>query len=132
MKELIGYLIGKSSPAMFLAMMLFALIGAIIMWTIDVRKRDKMSESTPVKFSLKFWFMDNYPRIIGGLLLVYISIRFMFQLIPAEWLAAFPDEAELIISVAIGLSHDKLGDFILRKLGITEQNREKVMEKLSE
>lgn len=132
MKEFISYFIGNYSPAMFAAMLVFALIGAMIMWTIDVRKRDKTSKSTPEAFSLKFWFMDNYPRMIGGLLLVYISLRFLTALIPGEWFAAFPDEAEFILSVAIGISHDKLGDYILRKLNITDNNRERVMEKFKE
>lgn len=58
----------------------FLIIGITISVGFKSRTRDKLSPNTPYKFNLKFFIIDNFPRVLSSLLACFVVIRFSSSL----------------------------------------------------
>ncbi len=54
----------------------FFIIGYVIYGLNETSSRDKKSSNTPVKWSWKFWLLDNWRRYLVTILCSYILFRF--------------------------------------------------------
>lgn len=82
-----GYslLLGYVDFQTFLVMLLFATVGVSISLLIDSRTRDKLSSSTPEKFSLKFLVRDNRKTIGATILIILATLRFLPMFFPGQF-----------------------------------------------
>ena len=122
--ELLHNIIGSSGLAHFVSLMFFALLGATVNLLSNVSKRDKLSPATPVDFSLVFLIRDNWKRCVSSLLLIYLFVRFMPLLLPAQVYDAIDGDVEFLLAILIGFSFDKLSEFLKDKAKILSVNRE--------
>lgn len=126
MNEFAESLFGVQGMGYFLTLFFWALIGATINLTMGVNKRDALSESTPVAFSIKFLLLDNWKRMLNSFLVIWVMLRFYPEILPKEVYDAIPETAELLFAVLIGFSFDKLSEIIKEKANILSVNREKI------
>jgi len=113
MKEFFNLFIGNIGGTMFSALFVFAMIGVAINLLMHANSRDQNSPDTPVKFSFKFLLQDNWKRILLGILLIYVSIRFISILFVID--VSGNNELYLFAAVIIGFIYDKLGEIIKEK-----------------
>jgi hypothetical protein len=71
------YILGDVEPALFIAAVLFAMIGILVVLLLGTRLRDPNSIESPEGFSWKYLFSDNAKRIYGNILCVLVTLRFM-------------------------------------------------------
>ncbi|MNS62031.1 hypothetical protein D3C72_950770 [compost metagenome] len=69
-------LMGTDKTDQFLGYIFFAFIGVLISLLEDTATRDVNKHNSPIRFSKSFWIQDNALRILLGILLIYVSIRF--------------------------------------------------------
>jgi hypothetical protein len=81
--ELFSLLLGPMTPASFIAVILFFLIGSTLNIGIDLFNRDKQSTNTPAIFSWRFFLRDNRLRLPFNLLAAYSLLRFTGDVFPA-------------------------------------------------
>jgi len=116
---MIQKLIGSVDPQTFFASFLFALIGVAISLLIHSTKRDIRSVSTPFSFSWKFLILDNIKRIITGILVIYVAIRFY-----PDW---FGKPMTDFLALGVGLAIDKVIEFIKDRTSLPlSVNRDKI------
>lgn len=102
-KSVFANLLGDHPVDFYITFFACVLIGTIISLGWSISKRDKYSESTPRKFNLWFFLLDNTPRFLANMALIFVIIRFgseVFGVIPNYWGA-----------VLLGLSSDRLAHF---------------------
>lgn len=77
-----NYIFGDMTLEFVLAFYLFSIMGMTL--TLLIHLRDSINKATKAKklfkFKWKFWFKDNYIRIITNLVMVFIIIRFYSSL----------------------------------------------------
>lgn len=112
------YYLGTDNVQYFIALFFFACLGAIISLLIQSNMRDVKSQSTPVKFSWSFFFLDNWKRIVFSLLIIYVAIRFSSELLHVT-LGPFS-------ALGIGLGLDKVSELIKNNTGFLQVNRDKI------
>ena len=106
MKEFIQILIGASTWPLFAGAMFFALLTSAGMWFFRVKKRDPLSARTPYDFSIWFFVQDNFPRLAGTLIFIFLCIRVSQVWVGPEYIIYF--------SIGIGLISDQLALFALK------------------
>lgn len=124
--EFIASLVGEMGIAHFAMLMFFALIGATIKLTTQVKERDVASPATPERFSFGFLLADNWKRMLSSLLLIYVFVRFTSFLVPSNILAGLPDEAEMLVCILIGYSFDLLSEWLKDKASVLSVDRNKI------
>jgi hypothetical protein len=111
MNEIASYLIGDLGVAKFAAAFIFAIIGVVLslLWSTTVR--NPSSDKSPQHFSWKFYWFDNARRIlksvVSTLLTVFVSIRFVNELLGVEF--------SMATCFLIGLFLDRVVVFIKKK-----------------
>ena len=80
MSEIIKILFGEFTTAQLIGYLWFFIIGYLIYGLTEVTGRDVKSPATPVKFSWKFWFLDNWRRYLTTILCTYILFRFYTEI----------------------------------------------------
>lgn len=76
MEELIRILFGEYTHIQLLAYLWFFIIGYAIYSLVETTGRDVYGTKTPVKWSWKFWFKDNWRRYLTTILCTYVLFRF--------------------------------------------------------
>jgi len=79
-----NYLTGATNPDFFLWCLFFAGLGILFVLLMGTRLRDPASVNSPAKFSWKYLWNDNLRRILASVLAVYLSLRFMPDLLGWE------------------------------------------------
>lgn len=74
--EFFSQLLGSLSLGAFLASYFWALVGVVVSLLIDISTRKPLSSASPVTFSLSYLIRDNWLRIVTGLLVIAVVIRF--------------------------------------------------------
>lgn len=100
--ELVGYLLGHATPALLKASFLFSFPAALVMLIYRISKRDKDSERTPMQWSWRFFWQDNWKQIFATIGFMILATRVLFC-----W--HLQSEAVIGLSILIGLASDKLG-----------------------
>lgn len=107
-QDIIIGLLGGQQPSQFLVNILFALIGVVLTMLLSTTFRDIDSKRTPVEFSWSFFLQDNIKRLIAGIIMIFLALRFtpdIFGVQLSNWLA-----------VIIGLINDSLALLIRNKV----------------
>lgn len=102
-----NYLTGPTDPGYFLACLFFAGLGIVFILLAGTRLRDPQSQSSPAKFSAAYLWSDNVKRILASLLAVYLTLRFMPEVLGwelSEWK-----------SVLVGCAWDGIALFLKQK-----------------
>ncbi len=107
-KTLLELIIGTNNYTYFIASCVFALLGIVLSLLFNFAKRDVNDTRTPTQFSLKFLLCDNMPRILVGVICVFVALRFSSDLLGME--------TTLFASFVIGLSIDNLAKIIQNKI----------------
>ena len=80
MSELLKTIFGEYTTVQLLGYLWFFVIGYAIYFLTETTGRDVQSINTPVKWSWKFWFYDNWRRYITTILCTYILFRFYIEI----------------------------------------------------
>lgn len=102
----------------FITSFSYALIGVILSLLLQTTTRDVRSENTPFVFSWKFLFKDNIKRIVAGILVIFVTIRFYPDL--------FGKQITDFLALGIGLGIDKAAEIIKNYTNILKVNRDKI------
>src|ERR1035437_5488196 len=113
--QLIQNLIGPTSLVDYVSSCIFALIGVFISLMLHASKRDVNSTATPVQFSFSFLLKDNYKRILTGIVMVLICLRFLKELTGLD--------LNMFYALAIGICNDKIVQIIKLKTNIFDVQR---------
>jgi hypothetical protein len=86
-------------------------LGFILSFLVDVSMRNKASKRTPQKFSLWFFFEDNWDRMLisAAISVVLIQMYHVMELDLAEY--------EDFFAVAVGFCPDLVVGWLKRKFG---------------
>lgn len=122
-------IIGSMTVAEFLAALFFAVITAIAMVAIRVKKRDVHSPRTPEAFSWQFFWRDTLAHHLGTLILIFLSIRLSQKWVQNEWIVyggfiigLISDQLALIFTKL----HDKATSIINKKIDNVADKVDKV------
>lgn len=77
-------ILGGITPQYFAAMLLFAIMGVAVNIISDVSRRDKPSEHSPQEFSLKYWWGDNWRRVVATVILLPVALLTSAEMIGLE------------------------------------------------
>lgn len=101
-------------------------LGFLIAQIADVLKRNKESDSTPVKFDVIFFIKDNLPKIILSLLLsfsisylVYLNVEDFGKLLGQEW-----SVLNNIVYAVIGFAPEIVLQWLKSKYNFLQPNRD--------
>ncbi len=122
--KLLDIAFGPLGSVMMLAMMAFAFLGAMIFLVQEARGRDQGSLRTPEQWSWRFYLRDNWSRLLLGMLLTYVFIRFSSALI-VPFMPSDSDEMLLLASVVVGYSFDRLSHLLKNRIPIMKANGSK-------
>ena len=120
MEELKQILLGQISIAQMVGFCFWIIMGFIIHMFWDFSQRDVKSESTPSDMNLKFWWLDNWKRLVLNLLLTIVIMRFHEQL--------FGDSMNAFISLIIGVNFDQIVSGLKKKITSLGTDRVKFMQ----
>lgn len=95
-------LLGPGDPGMFLAAVVYAVVGIIISLLHDSAKRDQTKYNTPDNFSWGYLLLDNVKRITLSVLLVLVTLRFSREILGADM--------TMYLALLIGIGFDKLAE----------------------
>jgi len=80
MTEFFKTIFGEYNAVQLLGYLWFFFIGYVIYFLTEASGRDVQSEHTPVKWSWKFWFFDNWRRYLTTILCSYVLFRFYIEI----------------------------------------------------
>lgn len=104
MNDFLSQLLGTTNVPTYLAGFVLAAIGALISLRLHAASRDKLSGNTPVKFSIRFFLLDNINRLFTGLLITFVAFRFTNEFLGAEF--------TMWSAFLIGLLNDRVAGLI--------------------
>lgn len=84
LRQTIYYIIGTEDIPIALAGFFWALVGVTVSLLLKAVKRDVNDTRTPGQFSWKFFVCDNRIRIVAGIILVFVFMRFAKEMIGIE------------------------------------------------
>ena len=87
------------------------ILGFILSWLLDIAQRNKKSRRTPHIFSLKFFFTDNWDRILLSAL-ISATLIYMYHIMELEL-----GEYEDLFAIAVGFAPDMVVGWLKRKFG---------------
>lgn len=87
------------------------LLGFLLSWLLDIAQRNKASRRTPDKFSLWFFFEDNWDRILLSAMISATLIS-MYHIMELEL-----GEYEDLFAIAVGFAPDMVVGWLKRKFG---------------
>lgn len=120
MNEFIKIIFGNLTTVQLFANVWFFLIGYIIYGLTEATGRNVQSPATPVEWSWKFWFLDNWRRYLTTILCTYILFRFYTEI------SGHP--LSYVDSVSIGLIGDGIAATMKNRVGaFFTADREKIM-----
>ena len=78
-KSILDYILGGLTINYVLAFYFFSIFGMLFTMTLHYRHKRKKEAK---KFNLSYWLIDNWARIVGNLMAVFIVLRFTSELLP--------------------------------------------------
>lgn len=104
MKE---YLLGGIDPGFFMACVIYAGLGILLILLMGTTLRSTTSSNSPSEFSWKYLWNDNTKRILASALATLMTLRFMTEL--TGW------ELSMWKAFVIGTGWDGISLFIKQK-----------------
>lgn len=108
--DIISNLLGGNSIADFISALIFAFLGAFVSLLLHTTQRNVNSTTSPVQFSFKFMFKDNWKRILTTFIFIIICVRFVKELTGLE--------LNMFYAFAIGICNDKIVQVLKVKTSI--------------
>ena len=121
MEELKQILLGTVSLSQIVGFGFWMLLAGITHMFYDYSERDVSSKATPEKLSLKFWWLDNWKRVVLNLLVTIIILRFSKQL--------FGDSMNAFMALIIGFNIEQIIAGLKKKMTSLGTDRAKFMQK---
>lgn len=123
MDELINIIFGDFTLLELFGYMWFFCIGYVIYGLTETSGRNIQSKNTPIKWSWKFWILDNWKRYVTTILCTYVLFRFYTE-ISGHPFGNFD-------AVMLGLIGDGIGATIKNRIKGFTSNREEIMRKVN-
>ena len=123
MSEFFKIIFGDYTGVQLLGYLVFFLIGYAIYGLTEVSGRDIQSSVTPVKWSWKFWFFDNWRRYLTTLLCTFILFRFSTE-VSGHPFGNFD-------AVSLGLIGDGIAATVKKRIKGAGADRQKLMNELN-
>jgi hypothetical protein len=119
MQEFKEAIFGAYTYGQLFGFMWFILIGYLYNYLDETSGRDKTSPRTPIKWSWRFWFFDNWRRYLMSILATYIFFRFYVEFTGHE--------ITYFECAMIGIVGDNIGMSAKKKIGFIKADREKLL-----
>jgi hypothetical protein len=116
MKEFLDTLLGGQTAAHFFGLLFFAFFGALLSLLLQTTVRDIKSPESPIHFSWGFLFFDNWKRILTGVMLILLALRFTSEL--------FGVTITEFWAVVIGFGNDKIAQVVKDKTNFLGQKKD--------
>jgi hypothetical protein len=113
--EFVKTFMNGMAVGVFFAYMAWALIGLVLNLVIDIVRRKPQSPDSPVKFSWKYWWADNWCRILIAVILIPV-ITLLFNFIMGVQL-------NLLSAFYIGWTGDQIAELLKRKGAIWNMDK---------
>jgi hypothetical protein len=120
MSELLKTMFGEYTGIQLLGYLWFFIIGYAIYFLTEASGRDVQSIHTPIKWSWKFWFYDNWRRYITTILCTYILFRFYIEICGHPF-GNFD-------AVSLGLIGDGIAATVKRRVKAVSGDRDELMD----
>lgn len=124
MGEIFKIVFGEFTLIQMFGYIWFFIVGYIIYGLTETSGRDINSTSTPINWSWKFWFHDNWRRYLTTILCTYILFRFYTEISGHEF--GYFD------AVSLGLIGDGVAATIKNRVKSIGGDRKKLMENIDE
>lgn len=122
MDEIFKIIFGEFTYIQLFGYLWFFIIGYIIYGLTETTGRDVNSNATPIKWSWKFWFHDNWRRYLTTILCSYILFRFYTQFVG--------NELNNFECLMMGLVGDNIGATAKKRISVISGDRRKLMENI--
>jgi hypothetical protein len=119
MGELFKVIFGDITTLQLIGYVWFFIVGYIIYGLTETSGRDVNSKSTPVKWSWKFWFKDNWKRYLTTIMCTYVLFIFY------DKISGHPFEN--FDAVTLGMIGDGVAATIKKRTKAIGGDREKLM-----
>jgi hypothetical protein len=107
--ELSKNILGNMSLTFLVSIYIFALMGMFLRWGRNTAKAIKNDETTPNKFSFKYWIINNLFPKIRNMLLTLVALFAIFRFIGELYNMVLT----LSLAFAIGLTFDYFFDKLM-------------------
>lgn len=107
-EEVAKILLNGMEVSFFIAMLIAALAGILVLFLTDVNSAVKKDKATPDKFN--FWYMmkTGAARVIVGIIVISFSIVYFGELSKIVFQIDFPLEINGVVAFFIGLGSDTI------------------------
>jgi hypothetical protein len=124
MGDLFNIVFGEVTLVQLIGYVWFFIVGYIIYGLTETSGRDASSKSTPVKWSWKFWFKDNWKRYLTTIMCTYVLFVFY------DKVSGHPFEN--FDAIQLGLVGDGIAATIKKRTKIIGGDREKLMSNMTD
>lgn len=100
--EIFSNIFGTLTGVQYLVGFVFVIVAIILRWTFTTHKAVKKNPNTPKKFSLKYWWENNWLRKLKTFIQVVIITFLVFRFTPDIIGQTF----SYVVAVSIGLAFD--------------------------
>ena len=111
----LGSILNGMPLVTFMASWALAMIGVVIGLLSDIIRREKASTHSPVQFSFKYWWNDNWRRILMTIMVIPIAIISYKQFSGGEAIST-------LTAFGLGFGSDHLVEIVKRKGAIKGAN----------
>jgi hypothetical protein len=119
MEEFIQIILGSLTFGYLLGYAFWIVIGLFVSSYIQTDGRNKTSTNTPFMFSWKFWFADNWKKLLFSGVVIFVLIR----LYDSFYTGGLNEFAALML----GYTGDGISGFAKDKSKLLNANREKFL-----
>lgn len=124
MTEIFKIIFGDFTTIQLFGFVWFFMIGYIIYGITEGTGRDVQSLNTPIKWSWKFWFFDNWRRYLTTILCTYVLFRFYTEI------SGHPFSN--IDAISLGLIGDGIAATVKKRVKAIGGDREKLLTEIND
>lgn len=106
--DVVNILLNGMEPARFVAMLLLAFAGAIVLFLSDVPNAIRNDPSSPDRFSFSYMLRTGAPRLIMGFIVVCVAILFFPEISRLVFAMPNPPPINGAIAFLIGIGADAI------------------------
>jgi hypothetical protein len=123
MSEIFKIIFGDFTWIQLFGYLWFFIVGYVIFGLTETSGRDVQSTATPVKWSWKFWFHDNWRRYLTTIMCTYVLFRFYTEVCGHPF-GNFD-------AVSLGLIGDGIAATMKKRVKAIGADREKLMTEIT-
>jgi hypothetical protein len=123
MSEIFKIIFGDFTWIQLFGYLWFFIVGYVIFGLTETTGRDVQSTATPIKWSWKFWFHDNWRRYLTTIMCTYVLFRFYTEVCGHPF-GNFD-------AVSLGLIGDGIAATMKKRVKAIGADREKLMTEIT-